>query len=64
MKVWVGWEFKEGEGGYTNDWKSNPLVVFDNMEMAKKWKRLDEDRRIKVFDVQSHAECLTCGGKL
>lgn len=63
-EVWVGFTEYIVEQGYGHNTTSEPLIVFDNVKIANKWKKLESDRKIKRLEVQSKTECHICGSKL
>ena len=63
-KVWIGWTYHIVEQGYGDSSNSEPLIVFDNEPSAKKWAKLDQDRKVKPFSVKKNAKCDTCGNEV
>jgi hypothetical protein len=52
-QVWIGYHHDVGT--------SAPMIAFDSLETAEKWKKLNADRKIKMLFINEHANCPTCG---
>ena len=62
--VWVGWIYRIGEQGYDRDFTSDPIIVFDNITAAQKWRNNERDRKIKKLHIEKNACCRTCKSTL